>query len=88
MGNNAVSLLAATMIFGIVFATLGAQMSTAEVLGIMRESGPAGTGLTFIWMPQLFAAMPLGKPPRRALFSRPLVCCAVVAHLDDRADDP
>src|SRR6056297_797857 len=26
----------------------------------MQTSGPAGTGLTFIWMPQLFAEMPLG----------------------------
>ena len=28
----------------------------------MRNSGPASTGLTFIWMPQLFAEMPLGRP--------------------------
>ena len=32
-------------------------MSNAEVLEIMQNSGPAGTGLTFIWMPQLFATM-------------------------------
>ncbi len=62
VGNNTVSLLAATMIFGIVFATLGAQMEAPEVLAIMQESGPASTGLTFIWMPQLFAQMPLGAP--------------------------
>jgi NSS family neurotransmitter:Na+ symporter len=36
-------------------------MPQAEVLSIMQQSGPAGTGLTFIWMPQLFAQMPLGK---------------------------
>ena len=61
VGNNTVSLLAATIIFGTVFATLGTEMSQGEVLQVMRESGPAGTGLTFIWMPQLFEQMPLGK---------------------------
>jgi neurotransmitter:Na+ symporter, NSS family len=33
----------------------------------MQDSGPASTGLTFIWMPQLFARMPLG-PVLAALF--------------------
>lgn len=61
IGNNIVSLLAAMIIFGTVFAILGAQMSQGEVLDIMQTSGPAGTGLTFIWMPQLFAEMPLGR---------------------------
>ncbi len=61
VGNNTVSLLAATMIFGTVFAVLGAEMSRGEVLDVMRTSGPASTGLTFIWMPQLFAQMAFGK---------------------------
>ncbi len=60
VGNNTVSIMAAVIIFGTVFATLGAEMSQAEVLQVMKESGPASTGLTFIWMPQLFARMPLG----------------------------
>ena len=60
LGNNTVSLLAAMIIFGTVFATLGDTMTQAEILEIMQTSGPAGTGLTFIWMPQLFADMPLG----------------------------
>ncbi|HUF10793.1 MAG TPA: sodium-dependent transporter [Rhodothermales bacterium] len=60
-GNNTVSLLAAIMIFGTVFSVLGAEMSRSEVLDVMRSSGPASTGLTFIWMPQLFAKMHLGK---------------------------
>ncbi|MEL6311578.1 MAG: sodium-dependent transporter, partial [Pseudomonadota bacterium] len=55
VGNNTVSLLAATMIFGTVFAVLGGQgMNNGEILDVMRTSGPASTGLTFIWMPQLF----------------------------------
>lgn len=61
VGNNTVSLLAAIMIFGTVFSVLGAEMSKAEVLDVMRSSGPASTGLTFIWMPQLFAKMHFGK---------------------------
>ena len=61
IGNNTVSLLAAVVIFGTVFAILGAEMSKADVLAIMQTSGPAATGLTFIWMPQLFAKMPSGN---------------------------
>ena len=61
VGNNTVSLLAAIIIFGTVFAVLGAEMSKAEVLDVMKTSGPAATGLTFIWMPQLFAKMPAGS---------------------------
>ena len=62
VGNNLVSLVAATMIFGIVFAVLGPQMSQPEILDVMRQSGERGTGLTFIWMPPLFAEMALGAP--------------------------
>ena len=61
VGNNIVSLLAAMIIFGTVFAVLGTQMTQAEVLDVMQTSGPAGTGLTFIWLPRLFADMPLGN---------------------------
>jgi len=61
IGNNIVSLLAAIIIFGTVFAVLGAEMSQREVLDVMQTSGPAGTGLTFIYMPQLFARMPFGS---------------------------
>lgn len=61
VGNNTVSILAAIIIFGTAFAILGAEMSRVEVLEVMRTSGPAATGLTFIWMPQLFAKMPAGN---------------------------
>ncbi len=61
IGNNIVSMLAAIIIFGTVFAVLGSQMSQGEILEVMQTSGPAGTGLTFIWMPQLFAQMPFGS---------------------------
>jgi NSS family neurotransmitter:Na+ symporter len=64
IGNNLVSILAALMIFGTVFAVLQNDMNMAkpEVLEIMRTSAPAATGLTFIWMPLLFAKMFLGHP--------------------------
>jgi len=64
LGNNLVSLMAAIMIFSTVFSILGNEMamSQSEILDIMKTSGPAATGLTFIWMPQLFAKMALGKP--------------------------
>ena len=64
IGNNTVSLLSGIMIFGAVFAILGTEMNMAqsEILEVMKTSGPASTGLTFIWMPQLFARMVLGHP--------------------------
>jgi len=64
IGNNTVSMLAAIMIFGTVFSILRNEMgmSDTETLEIMRTSGPASTGLTFIWIPQLFARMFLGSP--------------------------
>jgi neurotransmitter:Na+ symporter, NSS family len=61
IGNNLVSLMAAVIIFSIVFGTLGSDMSHSQVLEIMRDSGPASTGLTFMWMPQLFEVMTGGK---------------------------
>ena len=64
IGNNMVSLLAAIMIFSTVFSILGNDMgmSKPEILEVMKTSGPSSTGLTFIWMPQLFAKMSFGKP--------------------------
>ena len=51
-GNNSMSLLAGIMVLCTVFAiNPGAQ---AEIVGAGNE------GLTFLWMPQLFAAMPGG----------------------------
>ena len=60
-GNNLISLVAATIIFSTVFGILGHSMSNAEILEVMKSSGPASTGLTFIWMPQLFNQMPGGS---------------------------
>ncbi len=64
IGNNTVSILMAIMIFGTVFSVMqtGLGYSDREVLEVMQTAGPASTGLTFIWMPQLFGMMPFGKP--------------------------
>ena len=55
-GNNSVSLLAAITVFATVFAMIPEQAAT-----VIRQPGPANTGLTFIWIPQLFAQMPAGQ---------------------------
>ena len=36
-------------------------MPKSEILDIMKTSGPAATGLTFIWMPQLLEKMIFAK---------------------------
>jgi len=55
LGNNSVSLLAAITIFCTVFALVPEQAGE-----ILQTPGPANTGLTFIWIPQLFYQMPGG----------------------------
>ncbi|MEX0639036.1 MAG: sodium-dependent transporter, partial [Balneolaceae bacterium] len=61
IGNNLVSLMAAVIIFSTVFGTLGTNLTSGEILAIMQDSGPASTGLTFMWMPQLFNEMAGGQ---------------------------
>ena len=56
LGNNSASLLAAMVVIPTVFAVLPAVQAT----DILREAGPANTGLSFIWIPQLFGQIPAG----------------------------
>ncbi|MBI1936773.1 MAG: sodium-dependent transporter [Ignavibacteriales bacterium] len=49
-GNNSVSLIAGIMIFSTVFS-----LSSADALVQVSQSGPANTGLTFIYLPLLFS---------------------------------
>lgn len=56
LGNNSVSLLAGITIFCTVFALIPEQANE-----VLRTPGPANTGLTFIWIPQLFVQMPGGS---------------------------
>ncbi len=54
-GNNSVSLLAGITIFSTVFA-----LTTGDAFQQITTSGPANTGLTFIYLPELFKHMPGG----------------------------
>jgi len=56
LGNNSVSLLAAITIFCTVFAIMPGRGEE-----LIRDAGPANTGLTFIWIPQLFNQMAGGR---------------------------
>ena len=52
-GNNAVSLLAGIMVLCTVFSVM--PQAATEIVGAGNE------GLTFIWVPQLFATIPFGR---------------------------
>ncbi|HOI30579.1 MAG TPA: sodium-dependent transporter [Melioribacteraceae bacterium] len=51
-GNNSVSLIAGITIFSTVFA-----LSSTDAMVQISQSGPANTGLTFIYLPLLFTKM-------------------------------
>ncbi len=57
LGNNSASMLAALAIIPTVFAILPAS----EARTVLMDSGPASTGLSFIWVPQLFSSIPGGQ---------------------------
>ena len=59
-GNNSISLLAGIMVLCTVFSIR--PDASAEIVGA------GNTGLTFIWVPQLFAAMPAGRLFMAAFF--------------------
>ncbi|MBL1212311.1 MAG: sodium-dependent transporter [Ignavibacteriae bacterium] len=49
-GNNSISLIAGIIIFSTVFS-----LSSIDAMEQISQSGPANTGLTFIYLPKLFA---------------------------------
>lgn len=49
-GNNSISLIAGIMIFATVFS-----LSSVDAMNQITQSGPANTGLTFIYLPLLFS---------------------------------
>jgi NSS family neurotransmitter:Na+ symporter len=57
LGNNSASMLAALAIIPTVFAILPAEQAQA----VLTDSGPASTGLSFIWVPRLFSSIPGGQ---------------------------
>lgn len=58
-GDYSASLLAGLAIFPAVFALAPAVGLVPEE--VMKYTGPASTGLTFIWIPQLFKGMAFGS---------------------------
>jgi NSS family neurotransmitter:Na+ symporter len=57
LGNNSASMLAALAIIPTVFAVLPLEQART----VLTDSGPASTGLSFIWVPRLFSAIPGGQ---------------------------
>jgi neurotransmitter:Na+ symporter, NSS family len=51
-GNNSISLIAGIIIFSTVFS-----LSSVDAMARITESGPANTGLTFIYLPLLFSKL-------------------------------
>ena len=66
IGNNLASMIAAIAIIPAVFALAPLSIDAASlnemggVAALLKQGGPASTGLTFVWMPALFARMPGG----------------------------
>ncbi|MFQ5632687.1 MAG: sodium-dependent transporter, partial [bacterium] len=58
LGNNSASLLAAMAIFPAVFALAPTLIPPQVAETVLQDSGPASTGLTFIWIPELFRGLP------------------------------
>jgi NSS family neurotransmitter:Na+ symporter len=57
LGNNSMSLLAGVAVLTTVFASFP---TFQEAFSVATYSGPASTGLTFVWIPILFEQIPLG----------------------------
>ncbi|MFC1545584.1 sodium-dependent transporter [Gemmatimonadota bacterium] len=58
LGNNSMSLLAALAVIPTVFASFP---TFQEAFDVATFSGPAATGLTFVWIPILFGKLPFGQ---------------------------
>ena len=56
LGNNAASLLVGFAIFPAVFAL--APLIQSDPYEIIQATGPANTGMAFIWLPMLFSKLP------------------------------
>ncbi len=59
LGNNSASLLAGLVLFPAVFAL--APALGQEPVAVLSDSGPASTGMAFVWIPLLFKNMPFGQ---------------------------
>ncbi len=73
LGNNSASLLAAMALIPTVFAVL----PHADALAALQESGPASTGMTFIYFPEVLGRIPAGNTVFAPLFFLALSIAAV-----------
>ncbi len=76
VGNNVASLLAAIAIIPAVFAVLPQEQALAAV----TQPGPASTGMTFVFLPSVFQAMPAGTTVFQPLFFLAL-CLAAISSM-------
>jgi NSS family neurotransmitter:Na+ symporter len=58
LGNNSISLLAALAVLPTVFASFA---TFEEAHAVATYSGPASTGLSFVWIPILLSKLPFGN---------------------------
>jgi NSS family neurotransmitter:Na+ symporter len=75
VGDNSASVLAAMAILPAIFALSG---STDKAMAV---TGAGNTGMTFIWIPQLFARMPAGGAFFAALFFAALTAASMSSLL-------
>ncbi|XP_078586553.1 putative sodium-dependent transporter YocR [Branchiostoma floridae x Branchiostoma japonicum] len=62
--NDLVSLMCSLTLFGVVFSfylTANPGMPLAPIVDLLKENGPANTGLTLIWVPILYGTMTGGR---------------------------
>lgn len=62
IGNNLISLTCGMLTFSTVFSTqIQAGKNQTQILNILRENGPANTGLSFVWFPILYGQVTGGR---------------------------
>ena len=89
IGNNLASLIAAMAIIPAVFALAPLSIDPASlndmggVSGLLKQGGPASTGLTFVWMPALFEKMPGGGIFAPLFFIALFFCRVVITYCHD-----
>jgi neurotransmitter:Na+ symporter, NSS family len=57
--NNIISLVCGTLVFSITFGLM--ESTTEEKLHVLKNAGPASTGLTFMWIPLLYGSVAPGR---------------------------
>ncbi|OWF38829.1 uncharacterized protein LOC110465744 [Mizuhopecten yessoensis] len=84
--NNVVSLVCGMLIFSTVFSTLitsRPSIGRNDIVTILKTSGPASTGLTFIWIPVLFSTLGTFGRVLAILFFFCLSCAGVTSLISN-----